>query len=102
MFIEFLGLEENPPSSVSIVLVGTYDMSLLSQEIHQLFSQTETNVQQFGNNIQYMIVSLNEGNISLHIGSYIASYVISYIRTYTCILWCIMYVYLQLAIHIEE
>ena len=65
LFIEFLGLEENPPSSLAIVLVGSHDMTLLLQEINQLFSQTETDIQQFGDNIQYLLVTLNEGKHSL-------------------------------------
>ena len=61
LFIEFLGLEENPPSSLAIVLVGSHDMTLLFQEINQLFSQNEDDIQQFGNNIEYLLVTLNEG-----------------------------------------
>ena len=61
LFIEFLGLEENLPSSIAIVLVGSHDMTLLFQEINQLFSQNGDDIQQFGDNIEYLLVTLNEG-----------------------------------------
>ena len=61
LFIEFLGLEENLPSSIAIVLVGSHDMTLLFQEINQLFSQNGDDMQQFGDNIEYLLVTLNEG-----------------------------------------
>lgn len=75
LFIEFLGLEENPPSSISIVLVGSHNMSLLSEEINQLFSP-----QKFGNdaNIQYQLFSLNGGEKELH------NYIITIIRMCAC------------------
>ena len=84
LFIEFLGLEENPPSSLTIVLVGSHDMSLLLHEVHQLFSRTETVIQQFGNNIQYQLVYLNGGTIISKLLICIVQHTCAWHRTHIC------------------
>lgn len=64
MFIEFLGLNEEIISTISLILMEFN--SVLLQEIRQLFSQIGISVEQFGN-IQYNLVSLLDGGKNAYI-----------------------------------
>ena len=73
MFIEFLGLNENKISSISLILMEIN--SVILQEISQLFSQIGISLEQL-DNIQYNLVSLLDGGKNVYYMQYTISSIV--------------------------